>query len=186
MLSVETYGRFSYILYTLISLRLFFDLGIPSSIFTFLSQAKRSNVFRNLIFIWSGFAISLQILLLVLLPLEYINYIWPGEEVRLIVYAALGIFIRYGVWSLAAQVGESNRSTKAVHIINNLCLLSHLILICILYYLDFITINDISINGSNLGIGSIFQLNYILRKIIKISDFFCPLEFKTFMVYCYL
>ena len=35
MLSVETYGRFSYILYTLISLRLFFDLGIPSAIFTF-------------------------------------------------------------------------------------------------------------------------------------------------------
>ena len=185
MLSVETYGRFSYILYTLISLRLFFDLGIPSAIFTFLSQAKRSNVFRNLIFIWSGFAISLQILLLVLLPLEYINYIWPGEEVRLIVYAALGIFIRYGVWSLAAQVGESNRSTKAVHIINNLCLLSHLILICILYYLDSLSLSMIFLSmGVIWSIGSIFSIKLYFEKNNKESLISSsPLEFKTFMVY---
>ena len=184
ILPIETYGRFSYILYTLISLRLFFDLGIPSAIFTFLSQAKRSNTFRNLIFIWSGLAISLQIFLLILLPLDYINYLWPGEEVQLIIYAVLGVFIRYGVWSLASQVGESNRSTKVVHIINNLCLLFHLILISTLYYLDSLSLSMIFLSmGVIWGVGSIFSIKLYFNKNKESPLTPKPLELKTFMVY---
>ena len=159
ILSVEDYGRFSYLLYTLIAFRLFFDLGLPSSIFTFLSQARRSKVFRGLIGAWVGFALGAQMIFILLIPLTTVNYLWPNEELYLIAMGVMGVYMRYGLWILASQVGESNRSTFQVQIINNICLLAHLIIIFILYYFDALTLANIFISMAIIwGLGSLVSI----------------------------
>ena len=159
ILSVESYGRFSYLLYTLIAFRLFFDLGFPSTIFTFLSQARRSKVFRGLIGAWAGLALGAQIIFILLIPLTALNYLWPNEELYLVLMGVIGVYMRFGLWPLAAQVGESNRSTFQVQIINNICLLAHLIIIFILYYFDALTLPNIFISMAIIwGLGSLVSI----------------------------
>ena len=176
ILSVENYGRFSYLLYTLIAFRLFFDLGFTATIFTFLSQAKRSKVFRALIGAWAGLALGGQIIFILLIPLTALNYLWQKEELYVVVMSVIGVYVRFGLWPLAAQVGESNRSTFQVQIINNICLLAHLIIIFILYYFDALTLPNIFISMAIIwGLGSIVSIG-LYFDVRNTNDNIAPLQ----------
>ena len=72
-----------------------------------------------------------------------VNKIWLGEERFIVLIAFIAVFLQSQVWQTVTQIGESQRYTIRVQILNVIIYSSHLILVLILLYLEYLTIENL-------------------------------------------
>lgn len=111
-LGPANYGNMAFLLGTFMGLRQLLDMGSSSAFFTFLSQRPRSMRFVKSFFIWLAvqFLIPLFVIAL-LLPAQWVQTIWQGEQRGLVVMAFTAAFMQNSVWPVIQQAGESQRQT---------------------------------------------------------------------------
>ncbi len=189
MLGPESYGNMAFLLGTFMGVLKLLDMGSSSAFFTFMSQKPRSKRFVRSFFIWLGvqFFIPLCIIWL-LFPTQWIENIWQGEELSLILLAFTAIFMQGTLWSVIQQAGESQKRTHWVQGAGAGVALVHLLSVLLLWFLGW------------LGLYAIFiaiALEYFLAAIIVHRKFTYSIEtedgltansdettFKKYLDYC--
>lgn len=133
----ETYGIYAFLLASFMAINTLLELGTSSAFYTFISKKNRSKNF----FIYYLFWLFAQFIIIVIaigivIPDIWIEQIWKGQEKNIVLTAFIAIFLQYQIWTLIAQVGESQRLTSRVQILNVLIAICHLIVILFLYLLE--------------------------------------------------
>ena len=133
----ETYGIYAFLLASFMAINTLLELGTSSAFYTFISKKNRSKNF----FIYYLFWLFAQFIIIVIaigivIPDIWIEQIWKGQEKDIVLTAFIAIFLQYQIWTLIAQVGESQRLTGRVQILNVLIAICHLIVILFLYVLE--------------------------------------------------
>ena len=104
-----------FLLATFMAVRGLLDLGSSSAFFTFLSQRQRTKRFIGWFLAWVAMQFTVPILLLsIIFPGEWLEFIWNGEERSVVVMAFVVVFLQSLLWSVITQMGESQRLTRMV------------------------------------------------------------------------
>ncbi len=140
-LGPEDYGVFAFLLGSFTALRALLDMGTSAAFFSFISKRRRSRnfVFYYLFWLFLQFVISLLFIIL-FAPDAWIERIWEGESKHRIIIAFVTVFMQLQVWQLIAQIGESQRHTGRVQMMNVGIAVVHSILIAGIILLDKLTI----------------------------------------------
>ena len=133
-------------------------MGSSSAFFTFLSQKPRSKRFVRAFFAWLALQFLVPICIIGLLfPAQWVEVIWHGENLGLVLLAFMAIFMQGPVWSVIQNAGESQRRTEWVQGISMIVVTAHLVAVVLLWVFDW------------LGLYAIFTaiaLEYLIAAII--------------------
>jgi O-antigen/teichoic acid export membrane protein len=133
-LGPRDYGNMAFLLGTFVGLRLLLDMGTSSAFFTFLSQQPRSKRFFLIYYAWLALQFVLPLLIIgVLLPSQWIETIWRGEQRGLVLLAFAATFMQSSVWVVVQQAGESQRKTLLVQTIGVAVVALHLLVVGLLW-----------------------------------------------------
>ena len=143
-LGPELYGVFSFLLASFIAMVALLEMGTSSAFFTFISQRNRSKIFFAYYLGWLLIQFIIIILFIaVLAPDQWVEQIWKNQSRQLVLTAFIAVFLQQQIWTLIAQVGESQRLTSRVQLINCSIALVHLILIASLFLYEQLTLSRI-------------------------------------------
>lgn len=157
-LGPDSFGNMAFLLGTFLGIRQLLDMGSSSAFFTFLSQRPRSKRFIRSFYIWltAQFLIPLFVIGL-LFPKQWIEIIWHGENLNLILLAFAAAFMQNSAWPIVQQAGESQRQTIWVQGIGVIVMGMHLLAVVLLWYFGI------------LGLYAIFlaiALEYLIAAIV--------------------
>ena len=145
-LGPEQYGRMMFLLATFMAVRGLLDLGSSSAFFTFLSQRQRTKRFIGWFLVWIAVQFTVPILLVsIIFPGEWLEFIWNGEERSLVVMAFVVVFLQTLLWSVITQMGESQRLTRMVQAGSLIATFLHLILMIFAWLFGWLEIRLIYI-----------------------------------------
>lgn len=148
-LGPDDFGRMAFLLATFLALKSLLDMSSSHAFFTFLSKKNRSRYFINIYWCWMAFQLIFSLTLVgILLPSTYLESIWQNENKILILLALIATFMQHSAWQVASQMAEANRQTANVQILASAIIFSHLLLVLLLKYLDFLTLPVIFISVS--------------------------------------
>jgi len=87
----------------------------------------------------------LTILLIIglFIPDVWIIEIWKGQNRKIVLTAFIAVFMQYQIWTLIAQIGESQRLTDRVQKINVSIASIHLLIIGFLFINDYLSLTTI-------------------------------------------
>lgn len=133
-LGPSTYGNMTFLFGTFLGLRQLLDMGSSMAFFTFMSQRPQSRRFIWSFFFW----LALQFLVTacvigVLLPSQWIETIWHGEQRGLVLMAFVAVFMQNSIWPVIQQAGESQRQTVWVQGISVAIAAVHLLAVALLW-----------------------------------------------------
>jgi len=112
LLGPESYGNMAFLLGSFMGVLSLLDMGSSSAFFTFMSQKTRSRKFVLLFFLWIGIQLMATLIVIGLFfPVHWIENIWLGQELGLVLLAFLAIFMQGTVWTVSQQVAESQKRT---------------------------------------------------------------------------
>ena len=157
-LEPEVFGRMAFLLGTFLAVRVMLDMGSGAAFFTFLSQERQSRRFVRTFFAWLGvqFLIPLGVIAL-LFPSEWVDTIWQGEQLDLVLLAFGATFMQHSVWPVIVDAGESQRRTIRVQAVGVAVSLVHLLAVVLLWWLGI------------LGLYAIFAaiaLEYLIAAVV--------------------
>lgn len=143
-LGPEQYGTFAFLLAAFTALRSLLDMGTSSAFFTFISKNNRTKIFFSCYFIWLVIQFCIAILFIGLLaPSEWIKTIWLGESRELVFVAFVAVFLQQQIWNMIAQVGESQRLTFRVQLMNVSIAFIHFSLVVVLFWSDNLSVERV-------------------------------------------
>lgn len=143
-LGPEEYGVFSFLLASLTALRYLLDMGTSNAFFSFISKKNRSRSFFYYYFSWVFTQFIISILFIAFIaPDDWVQRIWEGESRERVIIAFVAVFLQHQVWNMVGQIGESQRFTVRVQVINIAISIMHLIMVICLFWLDVITVEFI-------------------------------------------
>lgn len=143
-LGPEQYGKMMFLLGTFLAVRGLLDVGSSTAFFTFLSQRQRSRRFVGWFSGWLAVQLFVPLLVIgVLLPFDWIDSIWKGEQRSLVLMAFIVVYLQSVLWSVIMQMGESQRLTRLVQGVALAATALHLILMAIAWSQDWLTIHVI-------------------------------------------
>lgn len=143
-LGPEQYGTFAFLLASFTALRSLLDLGTSSAFFTFISKKERTKIFFSYYFLWLLIQFSTSIIFIALLaPDEWINTIWLGESRGLVLISFVAVFLQQQIWNMVAQVGESQRLTFKVQMINVSIAFMHVVFVVALLWTDNLSVERV-------------------------------------------
>lgn len=143
-LGPSDFGVLAFLLATFAALRAFLDMGSSRAFFTFISKKSRTKIFFGYYIVWLLIQFFFTFIFIALIaPDEWVQRIWEGENRQLVLLAFAAVFMRQQIWNLIAHVGESQRLTISVQLINVLVAIIHLCLVAGMYWLDALTIERI-------------------------------------------
>jgi O-antigen/teichoic acid export membrane protein len=133
-LGPSDYGNMAFLLGTFVGLRLLLDMGTSTAFFTFLSQQPRSRRFVVIYYAWLAVQFVVPLLVLgLLLPTQWIETIWRGQQRGLVLLAFAATFMQNSVWAVVQQAGESQRKTLLVQAIGVAVVALHLLVVGLLW-----------------------------------------------------
>jgi len=133
-LGPRDYGNMAFLLGTFVGLRLLLDLGTSTAFFTFLSQRARSKRFVLIYYAWLGVQFVVPLLVVgLLLPSQWIETIWRGQQRGLVLLAFAATFMQNSVWPVIQQEGESQRKTVFVQAVGVAVVALHLVVVALLW-----------------------------------------------------
>jgi O-antigen/teichoic acid export membrane protein len=136
------FGQFGFLLASFTALTQLLDMGSSNAFLTFISKKIRSRLY---LFYYSGWLIIqflVMFLFITLLAPDYvIQKIWLGESKATILLAFVAVFFQQNVWLTISRLGESQRLTGLVQVLSVGIGIAHLLLVCILLYLDSVTVS---------------------------------------------
>jgi len=138
-LAPEVYGRMAFLLGTFMGVRELLNMGTASAFFTFLSQKSRSRGFVRAFFIWLGvqFLVPLGVIGL-LFRSEWVDTIWQGERLDLVLLAFAATFMQHSVWPAVENAGESQRRTIRVQVVSIALAFVHLLAVSLFWWLGIL------------------------------------------------
>ena len=186
-LGPKDYGDMVFLIGTFVSFQQLIDMGSSTTFFTFLSQRRQSKKFILWFFSWLFLQFILTIIIIgLVLPSEWINLIWKGEERWIVLIAFVATFMQSYVWSIVVQIGESERLTRMVQSVGVSVLILHAALVVIFWYFS-------SLSVSIIFIALIFEYSIAIFLVMKylnfsksgvVADNF-EILFKDFRQYCF-
>jgi O-antigen/teichoic acid export membrane protein len=143
-LGPEEYGVFAFLISSFMALRGLLDMGTSSAFFTFISKVTRARSYVLYYCLWLllQFLVSFTIIA-VLLPDAWIDRLWAGEGLHRVLAAFTAVFIQSQIWQMVAQLGESQRLTTKVQLVNLAVAIVHLCLIGGFFAFDTISIERV-------------------------------------------
>lgn len=158
LLGPASYGNMAFLLGSFMGILSLLNMGSSSAFFTFMSQRTRSKRFVWSFFCWIAFQLLATLIVVGLLfPDEWVENIWLGQELSLVLLSFVAIFMQGTVWSVIQQAGESQKRTYWVQSIALAVTFIHLVAIVLLWLLG------------SLGLFAIFLailIEYTLAAII--------------------
>jgi O-antigen/teichoic acid export membrane protein len=143
-LGPEQYGVFAFLLASFTALRAVLDMGSSSAFFSFISKRNRSRSFIAYYLLWVLIQFLLPLFFIVLIaPDEWVKSIWEGEEKSRVIVAFVAVFLQQQMWSIVAQIGESQRLTVKVQLLNISIACFHLTVVGVLYWVEGLTIERV-------------------------------------------
>ncbi len=143
-LAPSGYGELTFLLGSFVSIRALLDMGSSSAFYTFISQHQRSRRFYFFYFSWLAvqFIITLALIALII-PAGLLEKIWLGQHRETIVLAFMAAFLQQQIWQMVGQIGEAARKTARVQLLNIALAISYVAAICLLLWLDCMSIHGI-------------------------------------------
>ena len=139
LLGPESYGNMAFLLGSFAGILSLLNMGSSSAFFTFMSQRTRSRKFVLSFFLWVAIQLITTLIAIGLLfPVHWIENIWLGQELSLVLLAFLAIFMQGTVWSVIQQAGESQKRTYWVQSVGLGVTLVHLLSVIFLWLLGWI------------------------------------------------
>jgi O-antigen/teichoic acid export membrane protein len=143
-LGPEDYGNFSFLLASFMAILPLVDMGSSNAFYTFLSQKPRGLIFICSYVCWqiTQFLVTCLIIL-VLLPSEWMAKIWANQSKEWIFLAFIAVFMKINAWQTMVHIGESMRLTAKVQYMSTLISLIDLTLISVFWWLDYLSVSFI-------------------------------------------
>ena len=139
LLGPEFYGNMAFLLGSFMGVLRLLNMGSSSAFFTFLSQKTRSRKFVLLFFLRVSIQLIATLIVIGLFfPAHWIENIWLGQKLSLVLLAFLAIFMQGTVWSVIQQAAESQKRTYLVQSIGLGITLIHLLSVILLWLLDWL------------------------------------------------
>jgi O-antigen/teichoic acid export membrane protein len=140
-LSPENYGRMAFLLGTFLAVRQLLDMGASTAFFTFMSQKPRTRRFVRVYVGWLLLQVIVAIVLIsVLMPAAWIEFIWRGESRGLVMLAFLAVFMQNSMWPAIQAAGEAHRNTFRVQGAGVGVAAMHLAAVALLWWADMLGI----------------------------------------------
>ena len=134
LLGPVSYGNMAFMLGSFMGILSLLNMGSSSAFFTFMSQKTRSRRFVWSFFLWVAIQLIATLIVIGLLfPVHWIENIWLGQELSLVLLAFVAIFMQGTVWSVIQQAGESQKRTYWVQSVALGVTLIHLLAIVLLW-----------------------------------------------------
>ena len=184
-LGPEDFGTFSFLITSFIALRSLLDLGSSSAFFSFISKKTQPKIFFTSYAAWLGLQFAVSILFIfIIAPENWIEKIWDGENREIVSLAFIAAFMQQQIWGMVSNIGESQRFTYKVQLLNLIIAIFHLIFIIILFSIDKLFIETIfliiifEIGMASLIAWKIFSIefsnqNTSIKKIINDYKIYC-------------
>ena len=135
------FGRYSFLLASVVAFRQALDSATSSAFYTFISQESRSRKFIRYYWYWIGFQfVAIATVILFLVPNSWRNSLWTGEPRGLIVLAFIASFMQSVVWINASNMAEAQRKTSKVQTLNNIMVVSNLVVVIALWHFELLAI----------------------------------------------
>ncbi len=167
------YGKFSFLLASFIAVKSLIDMGTSNAFFSFISKELKPRKFYVFYFIWLIFQFTISfILLYILIPDNWISYLWNGETRSDVVLAFLAVFMQQQVWSTISNLAESQRYTIKLQKLNISISLIHLFMVLLFIKLNILYLSSIYL---------LIFTEYVI--VIIISYYIFPLKYKNESVY---
>lgn len=165
-LEPSEYGVFAFLLASFSALLQLLDMGTSNAFFTFASKRIRSVGFIASFIGWLLIQFFLSIMFIWLLaPDEWLQTIWHGESRVRIAIAFCAVFMQRQVWNFVTQLGESQRLTIKIQLLNIIIAVVHLTFIVCFFIFGKLSVE--------LVFGLVF-IEFICATVLAL--FFLPIE----------
>jgi O-antigen/teichoic acid export membrane protein len=143
-LDVYDYGRMVFLLGSFTAMWGLVEMGTTNAFFTLISQKTRSKSFIKIFLLWifSQFS-GCFLLLYFIMPVQWMDNIWHGEEATLIYLAMVCSFLQGTVWSVASKLADASRKTLYLQCFNVGVVFCHLVVLMNIWYFGLISIHII-------------------------------------------
>jgi len=130
-----------FLLGTFAALRQLLDVGSSTAFFTFLSQRTRSRRFVMWFLVWMGVQFLAPLLAVGLLfPATWVDLVWRGEQRSIVILAFLAAYLQSTLWTVIAQMGESQRLTRLVQGVSTITAMLHLSIVAIAWWQEWLSV----------------------------------------------
>lgn len=134
-LGVDDFGRFSFLIATLVAFRALVDMSTSSAFFTFISRCNHSK--KHFIFYYTWLVIQFFMSLLIiylLIPVDIFDFIWVGESRFLVFVGFCAIFSQFSLYHASSQIGDAGRRNIKIALLNLILSAVNLLLVILLNY----------------------------------------------------
>lgn len=168
-LGPDDFGALTFLLASFMALRVLMDLGSEKAFYTFLSQKPRGKQFFITYFTWQALQFFLPLLILILLPENWVQLFWLHEDRIVILLAFIATFMKLNAWQTLIYIAESLRFTKRIQVWSLAVPGVHLIILSILCWASLLSLPMV------LGF-TIVEYLVALGLVLKIYEIELPLE----------
>lgn len=139
LLGPDSFGIMAFLLGTFMGVLALLDMGSSSAFFTFMAQNPKSKRFVGSFWAWLAFQLLLALCVIGLLfPSQWVEVIWNGEKLSLVLLSFLAVFMQGPVWSTVQNTGESQRRTVWIQGISVTIASVHLIAVLFLWLVGWL------------------------------------------------
>ena len=139
-LGPENYGDFFFLLGCFMASRQLLDLGSSQAFYTFMSQKPRGKIFVASYAGWQLVQFLIPLLFIgLLVPAEWVEQIWVGQERTLVVLAFAAVYMRQNAWQMMTHIGESARLTHRVQWMNLVITAIHFLLVLWIWQIKWLS-----------------------------------------------
>ncbi|ASP46638.1 hypothetical protein B5D82_01890 [Cognaticolwellia beringensis] len=134
------FGDYSYLVVIFTSLIRFVDLSVSKAYFTFLSANNTNN--KNLVefIVFAIGQLVLFLLVIIFIPNSYLIELGVGDDRILLAVVVTSLFIQQRLWNFFSYIIEYIRATFVFQKISTKITMLHFVVICLLYYAEYLNI----------------------------------------------
>jgi O-antigen/teichoic acid export membrane protein len=140
-LGPSEYGDYAFLLGSFTALSSLVDFGASRAFFTLMSQKFRGRSFILSYVAWQIVQFVLIVSVVgILLPEEWIDYVWLGKERNLVLLSFCAVFMHMSVWQTMTNIAESFRLTHKIQYLNIGIATANFCLIGVFWVFDSLTL----------------------------------------------
>lgn len=128
----ERYGDLIFLLGSFEAIRQGVNMGTQNAFFTFISRYDRGSKFILFYCSWQLLQLVLTLITVgLLLPAKWFDMMWLGHDRGIVLLACIAVFFQSQAWQTMMQIGESQRLTFRVQMINIAVAVVHCIVVIV-------------------------------------------------------
>ncbi len=135
------YGDYAFLLGSFTALNSLVDFGASRAFFSLMSQEFRGRSFILSYVAWQIFQFILIVSVVgILLPEEWIDYVWLGKERNLVLLSFCAVFMHTSVWQTMTNIAESFRLTHKIQYLNIGIATANFCLVYVFWFFNSLTL----------------------------------------------